>query len=62
MSSLSWYRSNMNISKDLILDYNKTLNDGGIIPYKNHDEDAINLRELEALCSHYDIDMDVKLR
>ena len=54
--------SNMNISKDLILDYNKTLNDGGIIPYKNHDEDAINLRELEALCSHYDIDMDVKLK
>ncbi|WP_373424026.1 excinuclease ABC subunit UvrA [Haploplasma modicum] len=50
--------SNMKISKKLILDYSKTLRDGAIIPYKNNDEDSINVRELEILCATYNIDMD----
>lgn len=53
--------SNMHIVKDLVVDYTKSLNNGGIIPYKNHDEDAINIRELETVCKKYNIDMDTEI-
>ncbi|VEU79579.1 excinuclease ABC subunit UvrA [Haploplasma axanthum] len=53
---------NMKISQDLVVDYNKSLRDGGILPYKNNDEDSLNILELETLCNHYDIDMDTEIR
>lgn len=52
---------NMKVSKNLVLDYQKTLRDGGIIPYRNNDEDSINMLMLEDLCKHYNIDMDTEI-
>jgi len=52
---------NMNINKDLILDYNKSLSEGGIRPYRNNEEDSINIQELEILCNHYNIDMTTEI-
>jgi len=52
---------NMHINKNLILDYSKSLNEGAIIPFKNHDEDAINIQELEILCKYYNINMDTEI-
>lgn len=52
---------NMQVNKNLIIDYNKSLSDGGIIPYRNHEEDAINIQELEIVCKHYDIDMNTAI-
>ena len=52
---------NMKVSKNLVLDYQKTLRDGGIIPYRNNDEDSINMLMLEDLCRYYNIDMDTEI-
>lgn len=53
--------SNMKISKDLIVDYQKSIRNGGILPYKNNDDDSINMLMLEILCEHYKIDMDIEI-
>lgn len=53
--------SNMKISEKLVVDYNKSLRDGGIIPYKNNEDDSINMLTLEIVCKHYDIDMDTAI-
>lgn len=47
---------NMKIDRERILKLDKPLNDGGIVPYRNNDEDSINLQELEILCNHLGID------
>lgn len=53
--------SNMKISEKLVIDKNKTLRDGGIIPYRNNDEDSINMITLEIVAKHYNIDLDINI-
>ena len=52
----------LNVSKDLIIDYNKSLNKDCIIPYKNQEKDNLNRGILKAVCDFYDIDMDVPFK
>jgi excinuclease ABC subunit A len=47
----------LEVSKDLIVDSSKSLNDGGIVPYKNNDPENLNNSMLEELCKIYKIDM-----
>ncbi len=52
----------LEVSEGLVIDENKTLNNGAIIPYKNQDEDNLTLNTLKLVCRHYDIDMDVQFK
>lgn len=52
----------LNISEDLVVNPNKSINDGGIIPYKNQDADNLQSGELEIVCNHYGIDMDIPIK
>lgn len=49
----------LEVSPKLVLNDEKTLYDGGIIPYKNNDDDSINILMLEEVCRQYHIAMDV---
>ena len=49
----------LSISPTLIIDYDKSINNDAIIPYKNHDEGNLDTAKLIQTCEHYKIDMDV---
>jgi len=51
----------MEISEMLIVDPTKSLNDGGLLPYKNNDTDNLSSQELEHMCKQYHIDMNVPI-
>src|SRR5690554_3653114 len=51
----------MNISEKLAIDFDKSINDGGILPHKNFDEENLQTQELEQVCKHFKIDMNMKL-
>lgn len=51
----------MNISEKLAIDFDKSINEGGIIPYKNFDEENLQGQELEQACKYYEIDMNSPL-
>ena len=51
----------LEVSKDLIVDPTKSLNDGGIVPYKNNDPENLNNSMLDELCRVYGIDMNQPL-
>ena len=48
----------LTISESLIIDYDKSLNNNCIIPYKNQERDNLNQGILKATCNYYNIDMD----
>ena len=48
----------LTISKDLLIDYDKSLNDNCILPYKNQERDNLNQGILKSVCKYYNIDMD----
>ncbi len=50
------------ISPDLLFDEEKSINNGGILPYKNQEKDNINNAVLKKLCSHYKIDMNKEIK
>ncbi len=52
----------LEIDKDLLLDMDKSINNGGILPYKNNDEENLASQELETVCAYYHIDMNVPLK
>ncbi|CCV63709.1 putative UvrA protein (Excinuclease ABC subunit A) [Alteracholeplasma palmae J233] len=52
----------LEVTKDLVVNPEKSLLDGGIIPYKNNDDDNLASQELETVCKHYDIDMNVPIK
>ena len=54
--------SNMKISEKLVIDSSKSIRDGGIIPYRNNDEDSINMLTLEIVCNFYKIDIDAPIK
>ena len=51
----------MKVDNDLILDYDASLNDGAIIPYKNADEDNLVLNEVLEVCKYFKIDINKKI-
>ncbi len=48
----------LEVSEDLVVDYDKSINKGALIPLKNQEKDNIANAELEFVCSHYGIDMN----
>jgi excinuclease ABC subunit A len=52
----------LNISENLALNYEKSINEGGILPYKNQDDENLQGQELSQVCQHYQIDMDVPIK
>ena len=51
----------LEVTEALVTDLSKSLNDGGLLPYKNNDVDNLSSLMLEELCKHYDIDMNVAM-
>ncbi len=49
----------LEVVEELVVDEDKSLNNGALLPYKNNDKDNLNNAMLEQLCAHYNIDMDV---
>ncbi len=47
-----------NISAKLVVDYDLSLNDGALIPYRNTSEDNLYMASLKIVCDHFNIDMD----
>lgn len=52
----------MNISEKLSIDFEKSINDGGIIPYKNFDEENLQGQALEQACKYYKIDLNTPIK
>ena len=48
----------LEVSEDLIVDPDKSINKGAILPLKNQEKDNIANSELEQVCKFYDIDMN----
>ncbi len=49
---------NLSVSPELIIDYNKSINDDCILPYKNHEDGNLDNAILRQTCEHYKINMD----
>ena len=52
----------LSVSENLVIDENKSINNGAIIPYKNQEKENLNNAMLEQTCSYYGIDMDVPFK
>ncbi|NLN50903.1 MAG: excinuclease ABC subunit UvrA [Acholeplasmataceae bacterium] len=52
----------LNVSEKLAIDFDKSINEGGILPYKNQEPDNLQGQELTQVCQHYKIDMDVPIK
>ena len=48
----------LEISEDLLIDGEKSLNNGAILPYKNVEETNLSVEEIRQVCAYYGIDMD----
>lgn len=48
----------LSVSPGLVMDDDKSLNSGAIIPYKNQEKENLNNAILKQTCNHYKIDMD----
>ena len=49
----------LEISEDLLINGDKSINGGAIEPYKNVEESNLAFEELRQVCAHYNIDMDL---
>lgn len=52
----------MEIAEDLVLNPEKGLLDGGLIPYKNNDQDNLASSQVEQTCKYYKIDLTKPVR
>ncbi|VEU83099.1 excinuclease ABC subunit UvrA [Acholeplasma hippikon] len=52
----------LEVSKQLVLNKEKAILDGGILPFKYADDGNLNLQEIEVVCKHYGIDTNVPIR
>ncbi|MFP4177211.1 MAG: excinuclease ABC subunit UvrA [Acholeplasmataceae bacterium] len=52
----------LEVAESLVLDPEKPLLDGGIVPYKNNDEENLSSLMVEHVCKHYGIPLDVATR
>ena len=49
----------LSVSEDLVIDPDKSIKKGAILPMKNQEKDNIANSELEQVCAKYDIDMNI---
>ncbi len=54
--------ANLEVSESLVVNPDKAILNGGLIPYKNNFEENLNNQMLEQLCDYYDIDMNKNMR
>lgn len=52
----------LNVSERLAIDFDKSINEGGILPYRNQDDDNLQGQELAQVCEHVGIDLDEPLK
>ncbi|MFU8793482.1 MAG: excinuclease ABC subunit UvrA [Acholeplasmataceae bacterium] len=52
----------LEVTEDLVVDPTKSLLEGGLIPYKNNDDENLNSLMLEEVCNHYNIPMDLPMQ
>ena len=52
----------LEVSRELIVDSDKSIRKGAILPLKNQDKDNIANNELETVCKYYNIDMDIPFK
>lgn len=50
----------LEVSEALVVDGEKSIEDGAILPYKNQEKDNLTNAELKQTCEHYKIDMKAK--
>lgn len=50
----------LEVSEDLVVDPDKSIEDGAILPYKSQEKDNLTNAELKQTCEHYKIDMKAK--
>ena len=53
---------NLHISRDLIIDEDRSLNGGAIVPYRNQDKENLNFGELDYVCKYYSIDQNTPFK
>ncbi len=53
---------NLEVSESLVVNPDKSLLEGGLIPYKNNFEENLNNQMLEQVCNFYNIDMSKNMR
>lgn len=51
----------LNVSEHLSIDFDKSLNEGGFLPFRNQEEDNLQGQELQQVCAHFGIDMDMPI-
>ncbi len=52
----------LEVAKELVINPEKGILDGGIIPFRYADEGNLNLQEIETVCKHYEIDPYLAIR
>ncbi len=52
----------MEISENLVLNPEKSLLEGGLVPYKNNDQDNLASSQVEQVCAYYNIDLNKPVR
>lgn len=52
----------LHIDKNLIIDEEKSLVDGAIVPYRNQEKDNLNFAELAQVCAYYGIDDNIPFK
>jgi len=51
----------LEVAKELVVNPEKSLNEGGLLPYKNNDDNNLSSQMLEDVCRKYKIDMNVPM-
>ena len=52
----------LHIDRNLIIDEERSLNNGAIVPYRNQDKENLNYSELDQVCAYYNIDKDTPFK
>lgn len=52
----------LHVSRKLVIDEHKSINEGAIIPYKNQDKENLSGSELKQTCAYYGIDLDTPFK
>lgn len=52
----------MEIAEELVLNPEKSLLDGGLIPYKNNEQDNLSSMQVKQMCAYYHIDLTKPVR
>ncbi len=51
----------LEVAENLVVDPSKSLSDGGLLPYKNNNDDNLSSLMLEQMCKYYKIDMGIPI-